>query len=80
MENTHEIDIHGMTVAEAEAELDHFLEYEADSLGELVVVHGYRQGTRLLEFVRKEFRHPKIKQKMLSMNPGITIFILKIQE
>lgn len=79
MNGTKEIDIHGMTAGEAEAELEYFLEYADDSLEELVVVHGYRQGKRLLEFVRNEFHHPRIKKKIISMNPGITIFILKIQ-
>jgi DNA-nicking Smr family endonuclease len=71
-----EIDIHGLTVREAEDELTYFLEYADDDLDELTVVHGYH-GTKLLNMVRNDFRHPRIRQKMVSMNPGITIFILR---
>ena len=73
-----EIDIHGMTVNEAISELDYFLEYLPDNVKEVVVIHGYRQGKRLLEMVRKEFQHDRIERKIVSMNPGITVFLIKI--
>lgn len=71
-----EIDIHGMTVNEAISELDYFLEYVSEDTQEVIVVHGYNQGKRLLQMVRNEFQHKRIKRKMVSMNPGITIFLL----
>lgn len=74
------IDLHGMTVAEAEAELNFFLDYLEDDVDEVVVVHGYKQGSALLEMVRKSYEHPRIKQKLLSMNNGITTFLLKPEE
>lgn len=73
-----EIDIHGMTVNEAISELDYYLEYLPDDVKEVVVIHGYRQGKRLLEMVRKEFQHDRIERKIVSMNPGITVFLIKI--
>ena len=73
-----EIDIHGMTVNEAISELDYFLEYLPDNVKEVVVIHGYRQGKRLLDMVRKEFQHNRIERKIVSMNPGITVFLIKI--
>ena len=73
-----EIDIHGMTVNEAISELDYYLEYLPDDVKEVVVIHGYRQGKRLLDMVRKEFEHDRIERKIVSMNPGITVFLIKI--
>ncbi len=73
-----EIDIHGMTVNEAISELDYYLEYLPDDVKEVVVIHGYRQGKRLLDMVRKEFQHDRIERKIVSMNPGITVFLIKI--
>lgn len=76
MARIEEIDIHGMTVNEAISELDYFLEYVSEDTQEVIVVHGYNQGKRLLQMVRNEFQHKRIKRKMISMNPGITIFQL----
>ena len=73
-----EIDIHGMTVNEAISELDYYLEYLPEDVKEVVVIHGYRQGKRLLDMVRKEFQHDRIERKIVSMNPGITVFLIKI--
>ncbi len=77
MDKVKEIDIHGLTVAEAGYELERFLEYLPDDTREVVVVHGYRQGKSLLRMVRNDFKHKKIKRKIISMNPGITIFLLQ---
>lgn len=76
MKNVEEIDIHGMTVNEAISELEYFMEYLSDDIREVVVVHGYHQGKRLLQMVRNEFTHQRITRKLVSMNPGITIFLL----
>jgi DNA-nicking Smr family endonuclease len=77
MINSVKIDIHGLTTQDAESELDHFLEYLDDDVDEVVVVHGYKGGTSLRDMVRKQFRHPRIKKKYISMNQGITILELK---
>ena len=76
MDKIQEIDIHGMTVNEAISELDYFMEYLSDDTVEVVVVHGYNQGKKLLQMVRNDFKHKRIKRKIVSMNPGITIFLL----
>lgn len=76
MHSEKRIDLHGMTVAEAEEELNYFLDYLEDDVTEIVVVHGYKKGSALLEMVRKSYEHPRIKQKLLSMNNGITTFLL----
>ena len=44
---------------------------------EIEVIHGYTGGTALRDFVRREFTHPRIERKFLSLNQGITTLILK---
>ncbi|NLW70638.1 MAG: Smr/MutS family protein [Eubacteriaceae bacterium] len=70
------IDIHGYTIAEAENELDHFLDYLPEGIDEIRVVHGYKSGKALLNFVRNTYRHERVKRKFVTMNNGETIFIL----
>jgi DNA-nicking Smr family endonuclease len=71
----YKIDLHGMTTHEAKRELDIEMNHLDKSVREVEVVHGYRQGSALMTFVRN-YKHPKIKQKVLSMNQGITIFVI----
>lgn len=71
------VDIHGMTVIEAKIELNHTLDGVSDTVRELVVVHGYSHGSILLKFVRRQYRHKRVVKKMLTMNPGETVFILQ---
>ena len=74
------IDLHEMTVAEAE----YYLEKELDTMPEYVkiveVVHGFHKGRAILNMVRKEFKHPRIKRKYLGFNGGTTKFELKENE
>lgn len=43
---------------------------------ELVVIHGYHSGTILRDMVRS-FKHPKVERKILGLNQGETIFLIK---
>ena len=72
-----EIDIHGLSISEAEVELDYFIDYLDDKVDEITVIHGYKTGQALLNFVRKTYKHERVQQKLVSMNQGITIFLLK---
>lgn len=72
-----EIDIHGMRVLEANAMIDHYLATLPKGIHEVSVVHGYRGGTALQTFIRKQYHHPRVLRKMMSMNPGETILVLK---
>lgn len=71
------VDLHEMTVAEAE----YYLEKELDTAPEYVkvveVVHGFHKGRAILNMVRNEFKHPRIERKYLSLNSGITRLELK---
>lgn len=71
-----ELDLHGLTSAEARAKLDDTLKTLPKDVGELTVVHGYRGGTALRDMVRR-YRNPKIERKVLGLNQGSTIFVIK---
>lgn len=71
-----EVDIHNMRREEAKRYLEHFLSSVNGSVKEVVVIHGYASGTVLQQMVRKSLKHYRIKQKILSLNPGITTLLL----
>ena len=74
---TIEADIHGMRAAEAKRQLELLISRADKNIREIVVIHGYHGGSALKEMVRAELRHPRIQQKMLSLNQGETTLILK---
>lgn len=71
------IDIHGMTENEAKTFLISKLNNIAPQIEQLVIIHGYRGGNILANMVRKKLKHPKIYRKILTLNSGETILILK---
>lgn len=73
---TIEADIHGMRCAEAKKQLELLLSRTGNDIREIVVIHGYHGGKALQDMVRKELKHPRIRQKMLSLNSGQTTLIL----
>ena len=70
------IDLHDMELEEAKYHLDKLFETLPDDIMEIVVIHGYRKGQVLLNMVRKEFKHPRIKKKIIPINKGITLFLV----
>lgn len=70
------IDLHNMELLEARYYLDKLFETLPDDILEVVVIHGYRKGQTLLNMVRKDFKHPKIKKKVIPFNKGITLFLV----
>lgn len=71
-----EIDIHEMKRAEAKRYLEQYLSKANGNVKEVTVIHGYSSGTVLQQMVCKVLKHNRIKRKILSMNPGITILEL----
>lgn len=70
------IDLHGLNVSESKVEIDNYLNSINERMVEIVVIHGY--SSKILQhFVRVEYKHPRIKQKILTSNPGETILLLK---
>ncbi len=73
-----EIDVHGMTQAQARTRIDATLRRADSSVYVIRIIHGYHNGTALRNMVRKQYRsHPKIKRVELSMNQGMTDLILR---
>lgn len=71
-----EVDLHKLTKEEAKAELIYTLSSIDIDIKCIVVVHGYHGGTVIKNFVRNEFKSPKIAEK-INFDAGRTIFVLK---
>lgn len=72
-----EINLHDMQVLEAEYYLDKFITTAPQNIKEIIVIHGYKKGQALLNMVRKDFKHPRLKEKVIPYNKGITLLFLK---
>ena len=59
-----EIDLHNMSVIEARNYLKKYINALGRGEFELKVIHGYRGGTDLQKFVRKEFKHKRVARKI----------------
>ena len=70
------IDLHKHTVYAAKQKLQFVIAIAPDEIKEIIVIHGYRRGTALRDMVRNDFEDSRIARKFLSLNPGITSFIL----
>lgn len=70
------IDIHGCTTTEAKIKLDNYLNSLSNQTTEITIIHGYSSKI-LQQYVRKQYKHKRILRKILTMNPGETIIILK---
>ena len=70
-----EIDIHGLTKEEARAELIYQIEKTDVFVKALLITHGYHSGVVLKNFLRKEFVHKNIAQKV-NVDASRTLFIL----
>lgn len=68
------IDIHGLNTSESKVLLDKTI--NTMRTGELKVIHGYSSNV-LQTFVRKQYKHKKVASRILSMNPGETILVIK---
>ena len=62
-----------MELLEATYHLEKLFETLPQHIKEVVVIHGYRKGQVLLNMVRKDFKHPRIKKKVIPINRGITL-------
>lgn len=68
------VDLHGLTLIEAKEVLDHFMNSLPNFPMEVNVIHGFHAGIRLKTFV-SQYKHPRIKKKLKTMNKGETIFV-----
>ena len=72
-----ELDVHGMTLYQAQIAIDAALR-RAGGAYRIRVVHGYRGGTALRDGIRERYAaHPKVKRIELGLNPGQTDLVLR---
>lgn len=72
----YKLDIHGQEKNVALKKVEKLLTSLSDDYKELHVIHGFQHGRVLQQAVRNELKHKRIKQKILTLNHGETIFIL----
>jgi DNA-nicking Smr family endonuclease len=73
---TYEVDLHGYTVTQAKQKLEQLLRTLPNQYGQITVIHGYKAGNQLQVMVRKSLKSSRIRQKVLSLNPGETVLLL----
>lgn len=71
-----QIDIHGCTTIEAKVKLDNFLNNLNPLINEVTIIHGYSSKI-LQQYVRTQYKHKKILRKILTINKGTTILVIK---
>ena len=71
-----QVDLHNLTKEDARAELIYAIETTDFDVTSLIVIHGYHGGTVIKNFVRKEFSHNLILEK-INLDAGRTVFKLK---
>ena len=76
MSYSEKIDLHGQTAESAKRLLSARLSQLPNDAAEVTVIHGFHNGTKLLETVRN-FKHYRIERKILGFNNGETIFMIK---
>lgn len=74
---TIEIDLHNLTVADGKRTLERAVMAAPDYVKEIIVIHGYHRGNEMLNMVRKQFKCHKVARKILTLNQGVTILVLK---
>ena len=72
-----ELDVHGMTLCQAQIAVDAALR-RAGGAYRIRVIHGYRGGTALRDGIRARYAaHLKVLRVELDLNPGQTDLVLR---
>lgn len=71
-----ELDLHGQTVESARKLITQRLKNIPSDTRELHIFHGYHGGTALKDMVRA-YKNAKIERKIIGLNQGETIFMIK---
>ena len=77
VETTIEVDLHNLTVPDGKRTLERTVMAAPNNVKEIIVIHGYRRGKEMLNMVRNQFKCRKVVRKILTLNQGITILVLK---
>ena len=71
------VNLHQMDCRQAKIWLSEKVTAAPKEIREIEVIHGYHGGTALRDMVRKSFSHPRVKGKVVPLNQGSTILVLK---
>jgi len=73
-----ELDVHGMTRAQALTAVDAALRRADAGVYRLRVIHGFHGGTALRDAIRARYSaHPRVLRLELGLNPGETDLVLR---
>lgn len=75
-----EIDVHGMTVADAIYHIEREVANAPSGTYRIKVIHGFNNGTRIKDAIQRELGHglvPKILRIVPGSNQGTTELVLK---
>lgn len=70
------VDLHNMGVWDAWNYLDRCISLAPKYTREIIVIHGYNNGTSLKNMVRKKYNNKRISSKFVSWNEGRTSLLL----
>ncbi len=68
-----------MPLIQARREMQLLLKTCPADTDEIEVIHGFHNGDRLLKYIRTELKHPRIERKLVGLNNGITVIVLRKQ-
>ena len=71
------VNLHQMDTVQAKKWLSRKVTEAPKEVREIEVIHGFHGGTALQNMVRKSFTHPRVRSKVIPLNQGSTILILK---
>ncbi len=76
--NTLTINLHGLYVEDALEKLQRFVAQAPKTTEKIIVIHGYNNGTALLEAVRHRFHSPRVQEISPRLgNDGESVIWLK---
>ena len=75
-----EIDLHGLTAAQAQTKIEAAVRTAPKSVYRIRCIHGYHGGVRIREMIRREFGYglePRVLRIEMGSNEGITELVLR---
>ena len=74
----YQLDVHGLTLEEAKAELVYTLDSIDVDKKAVLVTHGYHRGTVLRDFIRIDFKHKNIR-KIINIDASRTLLLVNME-
>lgn len=71
-----EVDFHGLSVPEAESRLRGLLKHCPPDVSEIHIIHGYHSGQAIKNML-SGFKHKAVERKIVGLNNGVTVIVLK---